>query len=72
MALTNRVQYVALCNTHGCTHTLTDLVKYYYSISKRNCPLNVRNQSVALKEYKFQQVEGIWMSKGKEVPFDIK
>lgn len=56
--------YVTPMQAH--TYTLTDLVQYYYSISKYNCPLNVRNHSVALKEYEFQRVEGIWKSKGKE------
>lgn len=39
-----------LHNTYLSPHTITDLVKYYYSIPKNNCPLNVRSHTVALKE----------------------
>lgn len=71
MALT-KFSMQLLRNTYLSPHTLTDLAKYYYLISNNNCPLNVKNHTVALKEQKSEQVEGIRIPNAKEVIFDIK
>lgn len=71
MALT-KFSMQLLRNTYLSPHILTDLAKHYYLISKNNCPLNVRNHTVALKGQKFKQLEGIQIPNAKEVIFDIK